>query len=232
MTPLDLGAGAGMTAGTLWPTLVQLLPVVAIAAVAIWLVRSTKAARLRDYEDETARLVRSNRGVETVRSEQHDRLGDFVPERDGHALVLGHPGIAIWRWIDQHHRQDGDCVVLAPWAGARPPRRGLVLVSNPRAWAEHLRATLAEVSCRRDRPGEQTTPIFVVVDIGSLLTEARSRRRRDVLALVDELVRTGQAASVHVLAIATDPAAGHRASSIVQNTARVFRAPRSRSGAC
>jgi hypothetical protein len=73
---------------------------------------------------------------------------DFDPARDGHAAIRGgslqQAIIVIKRWALE---QEGDFLVLAPWA-TDPPRPHWTQVTQPISWAHHLIAAGDEMAAR------------------------------------------------------------------------------------
>ncbi|ROS71878.1 hypothetical protein EDF24_3736 [Curtobacterium sp. PhB130] len=158
-------------------------------------------------------------------------LGDFIPERDGHALILGAAaGSEAVGWCFAN-APGADIVVLADLS-ARLTGPRITTTPDPADWDELLERTLGEVARRYSTAltSVQARRLYVVIDLGPLLSTPPALPepgRQLLLERLDELVQIGRAAAVHVLAIATDPAVGHRVSSRVRNTARIFRDPRS-----
>ncbi|PZE53736.1 hypothetical protein [Curtobacterium sp. MCLR17_044] len=158
-------------------------------------------------------------------------LSDFIPERDGHALILGaDAGNEAVGWCFAN-APGADIVVLADLP-ARLTGPRITTTTDPADWDELLERTLGEVARRYSTAltSVQARRLYVVIDLGPLLSTPPAlpeSERRLLLERLDELVQIGRAAAVHVLAIATEPAAGYRVSSRVRNTARVFRDPRS-----
>ncbi|UFU15999.1 hypothetical protein LQK89_17415 (plasmid) [Curtobacterium sp. C1] len=156
-------------------------------------------------------------------------LGDFIPERDGHALILGPTAgsaVALWSFSNA---VGSDLVVLADLP-ARLTGPRITIAADPSTWDELLETTLGEVARRYSTAltSVQARRLYVVIDLDSLLSTPPALaepERRLLLERLDELVQIGRAAAVHVLAIATDDAAGYRVSSTLRNTARVFRLP-------
>jgi hypothetical protein len=160
-------------------------------------------------------------------------LSDFIPERDGHALILGAAaGNEAVGWCFAN-APGADIVVLADLADladlpARLTGPRITTTTDPADWDELLERTLGEVARRYSTTltSVQARRLYVVIDLGPLLSTPPAlpeSERRLLLERLDELVQIGRAAAVHVLAIATDPAANYRVSSRVRNTARVFR---------
>ena len=118
--------------------------------------------------------------------------------------------------------------VQCPSALCRRPHRRGPRASDPADWDEPLERILGEVARRylTALTSVQARRLYVVIDLGPLLSTPPTLlepERRLLLERLDELVQIGRSAAVHVLAIATDPAANYRVSSRVRNTARVFR---------
>ena len=154
-------------------------------------------------------------------------LSDFIPERDGHALILGaSAGNEAVGWCFAN-APGADVVVLADLP-ARLSGSRITTTTDPADWDELLERTLGEVARRYSTAltSVQARRLYVVIDLGPLLSTPPTLpepERRLLLERLDELVQIGRSAAVHVLAIATDPAANYRVSSRVRNTARVFR---------
>jgi len=144
---------------------------------------------------------------------------DFDPTLHGHALVRGgsvqQEIIAIKQWAAE---QDGEFVVLAPWAAA-PPRPHWTQVTQPIAWAGHLDRVRSEIDARyerlasREHRAKSFRPLFVIIDESALLSQyvnERPRREasstgtgRDAVESVSDIVRLGRAAGVHLVAAAS-----------------------------
>lgn len=154
-------------------------------------------------------------------------LNDFIPERDGHALILGTAaGAEAVRWCFSN-AAGADIVVLADLPTRLTGSR-ITTTTETTDWDELLERTLGEVARRYSTAltSVQARRLYVVIDLDPLLSTPPALaepERRLLLERLGELVQIGRSAAVHVLAIATDPAAGYRVSSQVRITARVFR---------
>jgi hypothetical protein len=120
-----------------------------------------------------------------------------------------------------------DIVVLADLPTRLSGSR-ITTTTDPTDWDELLEHTLGEVARRYSTAltSVQARRLYVVIDLGPLLSTSPNLsepERRLLLERLDELVQIGHSAAVHVLAIATDPAANYRVSSRIRNTARLFR---------
>ncbi|MCS5524799.1 hypothetical protein NY551_18850 [Curtobacterium flaccumfaciens pv. oortii] len=144
---------------------------------------------------------------------------DFDPARHGHAVVSGESTtdaiVAIKRWAEG---QDGDFVVLAPWASG-PPRPHWTQVSQDLAWAKHLGTVRAEIDARLLRftapalRAEPARPLFVIVDEAALLhsyvndpsvraeTSTGAETHPDAVEVVSDIARMGRAVRVHLIVV-------------------------------
>jgi hypothetical protein len=145
---------------------------------------------------------------------------DFDPARHGHAVVSGGSTtdaiVAIKRWAEG---QDGDFVVLAPWASA-PPRPHWTQVSQDLAWAKHLGTVRAEIDARLLRftapalRAEPARPLFVILDEAALLhsyvndptvraetSTADAETYPDVVGVVSDIARMGRTVRVHLIVV-------------------------------
>lgn len=155
-------------------------------------------------------------------------LSDFIPERDGHALVLG-PGArtAVGEWLNDGIAPDTAVAVLGVLPNHRHTR-GIPATPAPTDWDMQLEAVLGEVARRYSTAlaAVVARQLLVVLDLDPLFTPgtpALAVDERDrVLERVDELLRIGRSAAVHVIAISEDPAARYRISSTTRGTTRTF----------
>lgn len=172
---------------------------------------------------------------------------DFEPARDGHATVHGDSVqqaiITIKRWAAE---QEGDFLVLAPWASG-PPRPHWTQVAHSLAWAQHLSAARDAMSARyerladRERRSETVRPLFVIIDERALLGHyvndrtppagpaAGAAPQRDALEVISDIARLGRAAGVHLVVVSA-PSPAVRLT-VLRDCARQFDLNRSGMGA-
>lgn len=163
---------------------------------------------------------------------------DFDPARHGHAAVSGESTVeaivAIKRWAEG---QDGDFVVLAPWASG-PPRPHWTQVSHELAWAKHLGTVRAEIDARLlrfadpDLRAEPARPLFVIIDEAALLhhyvnqqpvraeTITGAETHPDPVGVVSDIARLGRSVRVHLIAVRSASPVVHL--TVLRDCARQF----------